>query len=127
MTEQLQLNDHPLNQVAKEHLFALKEPPNNGQLYVVQLMLVALEDYREPPQMPGLQDRMELEVGRLSNLDPAAAMKRLAETSEDRESLANELRALEPNEATRALLSHLFLRMGSLYESHPPTKLNVNL
>ncbi len=122
MTEQLKLNDHPLNQVAKKHLFALKEPHHDRQLYVVQLMWVALEDYKAPPQMPGLQDRMELEVGRLSNLDPAAAMKRLAETSEDRESLANELKALPASEAPAALLSHLFLRMGSLYENHPPTR-----
>lgn len=91
------LNNHPLNQKAKELLIALEsnEVPRDGTLYLLQLAewgLQNLEDYqpsRQIPRMPHLprntvqNDLYETIQGLMHNQTPKEAMEFLMETPWD--------------------------------------------
>ena len=58
-------------QAAVEHLFTLKAKPLDSELYVLQLLYVALDDENQILGIdPDLQDALEHEAGVLWNLSP---------------------------------------------------------
>jgi len=117
MSESLQENNHPENQLAKSALKKLGKSPDPDLIYSIQLMLLATNREHYPLPMANLQDQIEVLEDLLYQEKPSVAMDYLT-TSDIKEPVPLPDN-LGPWDLAKAMLLRLHSKMAATLDSYP--------